>query len=63
MLNLLAILIKGGIEKHAEVQKEGSGHGSVLSGPPFEGKFVVFGLRSTEWLKDHHGMAGIVFYS
>lgn len=27
----------------------------------FAGKYVVFGPWSTEWLKDHHGGAGIIF--
>jgi hypothetical protein len=52
-----------GVEKGplVMVQKEVNGHGPVLSGPSFAKKSVVSGPWSAEWLKDHHGEAGIIF--
>lgn len=41
--------------------KEGNGLVSSVSGPPFAGKPVMLGPWSTEWLKDHHGDAGVLF--
>lgn len=42
------------------VQKEGSGHVSILSCPPFANKYVVSDPWSTEWLKDRH--RGLVLF-
>ena len=51
-------LLHDGENKFIEV---GSGKGTVVSGPLFTSKPVVSGPWSSEWLKDHHGEAGIIF--
>jgi len=52
-----------GVEKGSldVVQKEVTGHGPALSGPPLVGRSIVYGSWSAEWLKDHHGEVGIIF--
>ena len=53
--------VDGDLGEDITLHSEGKEQASAVSGPPFAGKQMVSGPWSTEWLKDHHGGADIIF--